>query len=112
MDVSWQNLPCDIMHHILKFDGRIVYRNGQYIPRISPADPRYDILHKIPAKTYKLYRSFEGIVGFCITRIVIPPTKSCSTTLHLDIRIDNDKSYVEYFTWCSNTLKFNRSFLY
>jgi len=44
MDVSWQNLPRDIMHLILKFDGSIVYRKGQYIPRISPADPRYDML--------------------------------------------------------------------
>lgn len=44
MNVSWQSLPRDIMHHILKYDGRIVYRNGQYIHRISKTDPRYAML--------------------------------------------------------------------
>lgn len=36
-----------------QFDGRIVYRKGQYIHRISPADPRYDMLRNIPKMLQK-----------------------------------------------------------
>lgn len=44
MNMMWQSLPRDVVHLILKFDGRIVYRTGQYINQIPPADPRYDML--------------------------------------------------------------------
>ena len=49
----WQSLPRDVVHLILKFDGRIVYRTGQYLNRITPADPRYDmLLYRLPRKCF------------------------------------------------------------
>ncbi len=51
MNISWKSLPQDVVHLILKFDGRIVYRTEQYLNRIPPADPRYDmLLYRLPRK--------------------------------------------------------------
>ena len=41
-------LPLDIIHHIIKYDGRIKYRNGKYINQIMHDDYRYKMLQSIP----------------------------------------------------------------
>jgi len=41
-------LPHDIIHRILEYDGRIKYRNGEYMNQISQEDERYQILKQIP----------------------------------------------------------------
>ena len=40
---SFSNLPKDIIHIILEFDGKIKYRNGLYINIIKKNDFRYTI---------------------------------------------------------------------
>jgi len=59
----FSKLPKEIIHYILKYDGRICYRNGDYINRIHKYDHRYKILEPIPQK-----------MKFCvISEIPIPP---------------------------------------
>ena len=38
------NIPKDLLHIILAFDGRIKYRNGEYVNIIHKYDERYDML--------------------------------------------------------------------
>ena len=41
-------LPTDVVHHILKYTGKIKYRNGKYMNQIVTDDNRYKILQTIP----------------------------------------------------------------
>ena len=41
-------LPLDIIHHILEYNGRIKYRNGKYMNQIAQDDDRYKMLQTIP----------------------------------------------------------------
>lgn len=114
------NLPVDLVNHILEYNGGYIKRrrNGTYkiatMSQIRETDERYAMLRKITAKTYDIYRYTDRTVALCITRIVIPPTTKlhCQTELHLDIRTDNKKPYVEYFSWCRRSMVANRTFLY
>jgi len=44
-------IPQDILNLILQFDGRIKYRKGEYVNRISKNDYRYNILSKLKIPT-------------------------------------------------------------
>jgi len=44
------NLPKDLLHIILAFDGRIKYRNGEYVNIIHKYDERYDMLTPLISK--------------------------------------------------------------
>jgi hypothetical protein len=41
-------LPFEIVHRILEYDGRIKYRHGKYMNQISQDDYRYKMLLTIP----------------------------------------------------------------
>ena len=57
----WQSLPRDILAIILKFDGRIIYKNGKYfdINLIAPNDMRYRILRPIILKKTDIMQYME-----------------------------------------------------
>lgn len=57
----WKEIPTDILHLILKYDGRIIERNGIYMNRIPIHDERYEIIKKIPPKKYYKMSLFSGI---------------------------------------------------
>jgi len=41
-------LPTELINRILEYDGRIKYRNGKYMNRISQDDDRYKIVKSLP----------------------------------------------------------------
>ena len=41
------NLPIDIIHHILSYNGILKLRNGKYMGQISKSDKRYELLLSI-----------------------------------------------------------------
>ena len=40
----WLNLPQDIVHHILKYNGTMTYRNGKYMNKIPDPDALYPLI--------------------------------------------------------------------
>lgn len=53
------SLPTDLVHLILDFDGRIMYRKGQYVDRIHKYDPRYDLVKPIIDKKHMIKQTIE-----------------------------------------------------
>ena len=45
-------LPLEIVHHILEYDGRIKYRHGKYINQFARDDVRYRLFDTIPVPKY------------------------------------------------------------
>jgi len=41
-------LPLELVHRILEYDGRIKYRHGKYMNQIDPDDDRYKMLKQMP----------------------------------------------------------------
>jgi hypothetical protein len=57
----WKNLPRDIVHIILKFDGKIIYFNGKYfdINKIKELDYRYNLLRPVVLKKTDIISNIE-----------------------------------------------------
>ena len=51
MCTIFEQLPKELLHLILSYDGTIKYRNGMYMNQWSKTDPRYQLLRtlKLPA---------------------------------------------------------------
>lgn len=56
-------LPTEIINTILEFQGYHKWRYGKYIRRISPEDPRRDLLLRIP----KSYKMIDFDWGTCVS---------------------------------------------
>ena len=62
------NLPNEIKHIILSFDGSIRYRCGEYIDQIRRDDERYGCLAKIPQRTVPAEVDVPSYVSMKITQ--------------------------------------------
>jgi hypothetical protein len=55
-----EQLPTEIVHRILEYNGMVKCRNGKYIYQISPDDTRYKMLQTIP-------KIVPNVIGWCIS---------------------------------------------
>jgi len=102
----WNKLPNDIVNNILLFDGKIKYRNGEYINQININD--YNFLLQIPKpinhnKVYNQNLNHELIVYFSNNK----------KTLTFDWFMDRDVykiSYVNHERW-RETMNIHTHFL-
>jgi len=53
------NLPKDILHIILEYDGRIKYKNGRYVNIIHKNDERYNVITQIINKKKKIMKKID-----------------------------------------------------
>ena len=53
-------LPKELLHIILEYDGRIKYRNGQYVNIIHKHDERYNIITLIISKKMYIMKNIES----------------------------------------------------
>ena len=54
-------VPEELLHIILSYDGRIKYRNGKYVNIIHKNDERYNMLYPIVSKKNKILESIEDL---------------------------------------------------
>ena len=59
-------LPLELVHRILEYDGRIKYRNGKYMNQIAQDDVRYKMLKQMPQiQTWEhLFNMYMSIYSF------------------------------------------------
>jgi hypothetical protein len=61
----FRNLPNELIHIILLYDGKIKYRNGKYMNQILRHDTRYKILQTIPtAYVFSIDGGFDCMIRF------------------------------------------------
>lgn len=53
------NFPIDIIHSILEYDGRIKYKNGNYVNILHKHDSRYDMVQKLVNKKIDILENAE-----------------------------------------------------
>jgi len=53
------NIPEELLHIILSYDGRIKYKNGKYVNIIHKNDERYNIITPIISKKMKIMQNIE-----------------------------------------------------
>jgi len=52
MNEVWKNTPIDIIDKIVRYTGKMRWRNGVFMNQIRKDDARYVILQTIPEKIY------------------------------------------------------------
>ena len=52
-------LPKELLHIILELDGRIKYRNGQYVNIIHKYDERYDMINQLISKKIEILKTIN-----------------------------------------------------
>lgn len=52
-------VPKDLLHIILEFDGRIKYRNGEYVNVIHKYDERYDMIKPLISKKIEIVKTIH-----------------------------------------------------
>jgi len=78
MNEVWKTTPIDIVDKIMRYTGKMRWRNGVFMNQIRKDDVRYIILQTIPQKTY----TFDPIENIHITTILFTSCKNdVSTTL-------------------------------
>jgi hypothetical protein len=53
------DIPTELLHIILSYDGRIKYRNGKYVNIIHKNDKRYHIIEPIISKKIEILQDIE-----------------------------------------------------
>lgn len=54
-----KNIPTDLLHIILEYDGRIKYKNGQYTNIIHQKDERYDMIKPLINKKMEIMKKIQ-----------------------------------------------------
>lgn len=54
-----KDLPKDLLHIILEFDGRIKYRNGKYVNIIHKHDERYEMIRSLINKKIEILKTIN-----------------------------------------------------
>ena len=57
--MKFLNIPKELLHIILSYDGRIRYDNGKYVNIIHKNDERYNIIGPIISKKIKIMQDIE-----------------------------------------------------
>jgi hypothetical protein len=91
--MSYENLPIDIINHILLYTGVIKFRNGKYIDQIPKTDERYRFLDSIPR--YRLYDFHDNTYGLFVW-IQKNPIYRNPRYRFLNITVDFENQRIEY----------------
>jgi hypothetical protein len=94
------DLPQDVIHHILSYSDAIKWRNGKYMDKIPKTDIRYSMLTTIPKPRVDIYSDghFEWIIKFpkdisesTLIRIYWVPNKRVFISQYYCVLYSNNK---------------------
>lgn len=93
----WSDVPRDVLHIIMEYDGRLRQRSGKYMNQLMKTDARYDVLMKIPkADVYTYTLTNHHIATECYIRF---PNKKYKLIIHRnDYPTHVNKNYMQEFT--------------
>lgn len=57
--MTFPYIPKELLHIILEYDGRIKYKNGEYVNIIHKDDTRYDIIAPLISKKMYIMKNVE-----------------------------------------------------
>ena len=92
-------LPLELVHRILEYDGRIKYRNGKYMNQIAQDDVRYKMLKQMPQiQTWEhLFNMYMSIYSFdkqcCFEKY---ETRWYSETSHINMYTSSEIGHYMY----------------
>ena len=90
---KWKNIPRELLHIILKYDGKILYRSGGfYMNQIQRDEKRDKLLNKIPIKIYNL----ENNEGYFRSRNSLEARVNLSKKKWLFLRTLDNELYIFY----------------
>jgi hypothetical protein len=67
MTAKFSQLPLEIVHHILNYDGRITYRNGKFMNKIPNPDENYPLV--LERMRFQQHRRFCDGYSFVTMKI-------------------------------------------
>ena len=89
MNEIWKTTQMEIVQYILKMEGSLKYRNGQYIPQISKNDDRYNLLLTIPVKEYNTFTFDDHIYHFIYVYFYVKNYKIVVSNFNMHIITDD-----------------------
>jgi hypothetical protein len=101
----FSSLPRELLHTILDYDTRIRYRQGKYMNRIPPNDPRYDMLRTVPQpRDVQLGDRFHRLVQFSQgpslqMAVQVAPTVDGTLIMYMYYRKHDSYTDGHYIRW-------------
>ena len=91
----WSNLPQEIVHHILKYNGTMTYRNGKYMNKIPDPDTFYPLICE--RMRIQRFRRFYSKLSFVTIQIQGSATEN--TEKEICYWATNDGLKITLFEW-------------
>lgn len=106
-------IPNEILHIILEYDGRIKYKNGQYVNIIHKQDERYNIVTPILDKKMKIMETMKLSSHYgwgCLFVVWFNSSKTVGLLYDYNFSYRN-KYEICYYDWRNDNINQMRTFL-
>jgi len=104
------NIPNEILDIILEYDGRIKYKNGQYVNIIHKKDPRYNIITPVISKKLSIMKKIEFCENGFYFEICIDICNDVGLVYDYNFSYPN-KFEICYFDWRTDDIIQIRTYL-
>ena len=108
--MNFQYIPKELLHIILKYDGKIKYRNGTYVNIIHKNDERYNIIKPIISKKIKIIKKIHIHESGFYFEFAFDIDNGIGLCYDYNYSY-KDKFEICYFDWRNNNIKQIRIYL-
>lgn len=106
-------IPNELLDIIFEYDGRIKYKNGEYVNIIRKNDERYNMIAPIISKKMKIMKNIQLSSHYGLGFVFIVYFTICkSVGLLYDYNFSNKNQFeICYYVWRNNDMKHMRTYL-